>query len=242
VAIAFPLLGSLLALKKKQLVVISARPKVGKTTFALNLVNQIAKEGKKCLIFSFEMSGFEIVQKLVNLNYPKADKDLDYTKKVQNFLRKSHGENIVIIESSGLSPAEIKLKIQTHNPEIVIIDQLDCLPLNHRIERHDLRVGENVSALKKIAIETGTLLFLLHQLNRGADAKITPELQNLKDTSIVEQKADIVLMLWEKIISGYPTFFCRIGANRMGDTGTVSFDFLKSASLFLEKGIHLCEE
>lgn len=233
--IGFSVLNGLLNLCKKQLVVISARPKVGKTTFGINLINQIAKSGKKTIIFTFEMSAFEIVQKLVRLNYPKNFEE-DYYEKVRLFLSEPHGDKIILIESSGMTPAEIRQKIVDHQPEVILVDQLDCLPVSARKDRHDLLVGENVVQLKKIAMEMNILVFLLHQLNRGADQRESPELYNLKDTGIAEQKADAVLMLWAK--GG--DFFVKIGANRMGDTGMIKYEFLKQRSLFFEREL-LCE-
>jgi replicative DNA helicase len=237
IKIEFPRLDDTLRFCKTQLAVISARPKVGKTTLALNLANQISKAGKKIIIFSFEMSAFEIVQKLVRLNYPKLKDDEQtpaYNKAVSKFLTEPHGDKIILIESAGMSPGEIKEKIIEYKPEVVMVDQLDCLPvIALKGDRHDLRVGENVNALKRIAIETKTLILLLHQLNRGSDQKDQPELYNLKDTSIVEQKADIVMMLWEKDNE----YFLKVGANRMGDTGTIPFKFAKKRSLFIEEAL-----
>lgn len=213
-----------LQIKNTNLIILSARPKQGKTSFALNMMMQASSQHQhSCLYFSFEMSGEEIMQKL--MKHPLYQENATYPVK--------------IIEAAGLSVPEIKSIMLKENPDLTLIDQLDCLPVVNNNDRHDLKVGKNVSDLKKICMEIKKPIILLHQLNRNADKNKKPELYNLKDSGVIEQKADIVLMLWKATKEGEDnliTFDVKliIGANRMNASGSIMYLMKPAECNFLE--------
>ena len=222
----FNRLDSLVKIRKGNLIIISARPKVGKTTVAINIAANIAKN-KKVLFISLEMRTQEIIQKFYNMSArSNCGADID---RAQTLIRQRL--NLRIIDGATMSIGDIKQLIRKEKPEVLFVDQLDCLLIDKKIERHDLRVGENVMALKSLATTTETAIILLHQLNRGADKDERPGLTHLKDTSIVEQKCDAALLLWSKDDGGYPRdLFCKVAANRMGDTGIINFSMYGNQS------------
>lgn len=212
-------LDELVKIRKGNLIIISARPKVGKTTVAINIASNIARS-KKVLFVSLEMRTQEIIQKFYNRAAKSSNgAEIDRAQALIN-----QNLNLRLIDAPAMSIDDIRQLIRKEKPDVVFIDQLDCLVVNKKLERHDLRVGENVTKLKELASSTETAIVLLHQLNRGADKDEKPGLSHLKDTSIVEQKCDAALLLWSKNDGGYPReLFCSVAANRMGDTGMVNF-------------------
>lgn len=202
-------LDSILRLRRKQLAVISARPGIGKTTMALNLSNQFALNGFKVLFFTFEQPTMELTKKLVDMNSCKQT----YPEQTSDFIAMPHSENISFIEHSGMSPGQIKQKILEYKPDIVFVDQLDCMPLPNNKDRYDIRVGENIVKLKQIAMSESILIVLLHQLSRSAVTHSEPELEHLKDSGYVEQKPDKILFLYK---NEHGVHIAKVAKNRMG--------------------------
>lgn len=238
----FEFISSTISILPKKLIVLSGRPKTGKTTFALNMANYIAKS-KKVLFFSFEMSAEEILDKLIKLNHNKPINDKNsFAEAGAKYLGSNQHENLKIIENQGLTTYETANILNIERPDIIFIDQLDCIPVITKQSRHDLVLGEIVTELKKMAMEYNIPIVLLHQLNRQAEQSDTPKLSNLKDTGVLEQKADVILMLWPVDIAPNDddVKYCRshitlhVVANRMGRTGTMPLEFYKHKSEFKE--------
>jgi replicative DNA helicase len=231
----YPTIDSNMAIRKTNLVILSARPKVGKTSFAINMMKNIATKGHKVLFFSFEMSVPEISQRLLSC---VAGKNINSVSDLESpSLIQVESLPIGIVEATSMNVFEIKNTIISYKPDIVFIDQLDCLPINAKKDRHDIAVGENVIELKKICMELKTPIVLLHQINREGGKNEIPQLHNLKDSGAIEQKADIVLMLWRKDQIEQSEVICRIGANRMGKECQVRFVFDTASCRLIEGGI-----
>jgi replicative DNA helicase len=223
----------IIQLRKKNLLVIAARPGQGKSTYCLNVMHGIAAHSK-CLFFSFEMSKTELVEKLIFLHHKRQPENYeDYVKMASKFMASKESENIFILEHHGLSIPEIELEIISENPAVVFIDQLDCLPVDKGEKRHDLRIGENVIELKKLAIKHNVPVYLIHQLNRAADNATDGKLSYLKDSAIVEQKADVVGYLIPD--DANEILKLSIVKNRMGGTGSIDMFFDKKISRLAER-------
>ena len=218
------------------LVIIAATPKTGKSTFALNLAYNMAADKKKVLYFSFEMTQEENAQKIVSmcsLNY-SGTKD----KYATNLHRVQKDLPLKFVTSSSMDIMQIKAEIQREKPDVVFIDQLDCIPTPKK-ERYDIAVGEVVIGLKKICIDSKIPIFLLHQLGREAmKNNASPELYHLKNSQIVEQKADSVILLKrdkELEDSGkFEDVQVHVKANRMGGEGFITLKMNPRMSAFRE--------
>lgn len=222
-------------IRSTNLIILAASPKTGKTTFALNIASHIANK-KKCLFFSFEMSVEEITKKLVGI---KSNQQINNINAFQINSDCINDLDFNIIESSGMSIPEMKNIIIEQSPDVVFIDQLDCIPVeNVGGDRWDLKIGKNVIDLKNISMELKIPIFLIHQLNRDAMRQQSPQLYNLKDSSVVEQKADIVLMLWrDKTSDDYQkqkTTILKVAANRMGVECSIEYYFDFDKGIFNE--------
>lgn len=221
-------------IRSTNLIILAASPKTGKTTFALNIAKNISAK-KKCLFFSFEMSIEEITKKLVGI---KSHQQINNIAAFQLNSDCINDLDFNIIESSGMSIAEMKNIIIEQSPDVVFIDQLDCIPVESSGDRWDLKIGKNVVDLKNISMELRIPIFLIHQLNRDAMRQQSPQLYNLKDSSVVEQKADIVLMLWRDKTSDDPIkqkeTMLKVGANRMGVECSIEYYFEYNCGIFTE--------
>jgi replicative DNA helicase len=223
----FKSLDFLINLRRGNLAIISARPKVGKTTMALNMAYRMAMGKRKVLFLSFEMRVQEITQKLINLAAQTSQGNIaDRSRNIGKV-----GDNLAIVDGYTMPIPRIRALIKKMKPDVVFIDQLDCLLVDKKLDRHDLRVGANVMELKAMAQELQIVIVLLHQLNRGSEKEEKPELYHLKDSSVIEQKCDVAMLLWSKESSDMPSrIYCSVAANRMGGTGEVPMMMFKPQS------------
>ncbi len=216
------------------LMIVSALPKTGKSTVALNMANNMIRAKKKIAYFSFEMSSSEVIQKLVSLRSRKKIKNRDtFVEYSKELLSSQVNDYFKLVNSNGYTIPQIKKYITDNDVKVAYIDQLDCLPTDKRERRHDLRIGNNVVELKNLAVELNIVIVLLHQLNRTSATLGMPEVHNLKDSQVVEQKADAVILLNK--VEDSDDLWCKVGANRMGAEGTCRLEFIRDLSLIRDK-------
>lgn len=230
----------LVKIRSTNLIVLAGRPKSGKTTLALNFAYSFAKQGFKVLFFTFEMSKYEIVQKILAIITKQTIKNIDDMVNISK-IKEIYNVPLDIIESSGLTVEEMKAQINKIEPDIIFIDQLDCIPVNTSLYRHDLMIGENVMKLKSLSMEFKKPIILLHQLNREAEKINKPSVTSLKDSGLVEQKADVVLQLYREMEEDFKlkAITLYVTANRMGILGSVPLKLSNNGQIFLEKEIDL---
>lgn len=186
------------------LVVLAARPSVGKTTIAMQIALNASNIGKKALCFSLEMSAEELVQRILlstsllspyefhsrNMNWESFD------KAVSQVINKN-----LIINDKARSIDEICQRIiiesQTGRCDFAMIDYLGLIPLGAaRGKTMAQQMGEITARLKNLAKECNIPILLLCQLNRScASENRSPQLYDLRDSGSIEQDADLVIML-----------------------------------------------
>ena len=208
----FPGLDSrLLGLRGGQMVVIGARPGVGKTSFCLNLAVNAAEAGATVALFSLEMSKVEIAQRLLsaralirltdirsaNIKPNQWPQILEATEDLRNL-------DILIDDTPGTTVTEIRAKARRmlHNKPngIVIIDYLQLLSTPAGASRNDNRatlVGEMSRGIKIMAKDLDVPVVALSQLNREVEGRTgkRPQLSDLRESGSIEQDADIVILL-----------------------------------------------
>ncbi|MCL2631065.1 MAG: replicative DNA helicase [Firmicutes bacterium] len=206
-------------LQKSDLIILAARPSVGKTSFAWNIVSNHIKHGDLAnvvAVFSLEMPGVQLVQRVFStlsdiemghlsggtINQAGGNAE-DNLWAIQRKLEKT---NIFIDGSSKQTPQSInakcaKLKAQKGRIDLVIIDYLQLMDLDKRDSRQNestaVQVGKMSKSLKILARELDCPVIALSQMSRGIegrDDKI-PKLSDLRDSGAIEQDADIVMFL-----------------------------------------------
>ncbi len=241
--------------EKGQLNVIAARPSLGKTALALNMMWQMAIKGYTTSFFSLETTGDLVVQRLaaaiskVELTEIKRSNNLgiEKTDKIMNALDLIKKSGLNIFDESNLTPQRVREQAmkQTDKPQIIFIDYLQLMKSD--IPTNDRRVEvETISRdLKNIANETGSVIVLLSQLNRGVESRNDkrPMMSDLKESGGIEADANMIMMLYREdyydresvdILSGKSEVEVNIAKNKDGETGVIKLDFYKKIQRFFD--------
>jgi len=198
-------------LQPSDLVLIAARPSMGKTAFVLNMVQHIAmKKELPCMIFSLEMSSEQLVQRMIametgidsqklrtgNLN------DNDWDPLIRGIVDVSDSK-IIIDDTPGISVGELRSKCRKVKLEkglsIVIIDYLQLMTgSSKRSENRQQEISEISRSLKALAREIKAPVVALSQLSRACETRLDhrPMLSDLRESGAIEQDADIVMFLY----------------------------------------------
>ena len=209
----------LVQMGKGDLVIVGARPGMGKTSFALNIATNVAKATKKAVaIFSLEMSAEQLVTRIVSseamvdshsLRTGKlANEDWD---NIADVISSLSGCDVYIDDTSAITTTEMKSKLR-RLPDLglVVVDYIGLMQTTSKSDNRAQQVGEISRNLKIMAKDFGVPFICCAQLNRGTESRPgqgkRPTLADLRDSGSIEQDADIVLFLYRdeyyKDISG----------------------------------------
>lgn len=220
--------------KNSHLVVIGARPKVGKTTYGINEAYSMAKMGVPVGIISLEMGSEELITKLVGIDSNvKGLNFLDEDKLLQavEAKRKIDKLPIHIVDNTSSDYRAVLNKcrqlIRKHGVQAIFIDYLQLMTGNHTVNRNN-EVSEITRAVKQFNRKYKIPIILLSQLSRLNDRENRePRMSDLRDSGSVEQDANVVVLLHEE--SGDMLKVIIAGA-RGGSTGFWACRFDKPAS------------
>ncbi|EGX28079.1 replicative DNA helicase [Candidatus Arthromitus sp. SFB-mouse-NYU] len=238
-------------LQKSQMILIAARPSMGKTTFALNIAENVAiKENKTVLIFSLEMSKEQLTSKLISsitkINIQKLqtgnldDSDLDRLVKGTEIISKA---KIYIDDTPNISITEMrskcrKLKFST-NIDLIIIDYLQLMSGNTRNENRQQEVSEISRFIKALSKEINCPIIALSQLSRAPEQRSDhrPMLSDLRESGSIEQDSDIVMLLYRDEYYNKDTEYkniaeCIIAKHRNGEVGNIKLAWIGQHSKF----------
>lgn len=193
-----------------QMIIVAARPGVGKSTLALDFVRSCAiKNGKAAVIFSLEMAKSEIVMRIlsaeadVKLSDMRSGRmtDQDWAKLVNRLDTIEHSP-IYIDDSASLTMMEIRSKSrklkQVADLQMIVVDYLQLMSSGKRTESRQQEVAEFSRQLKLLAKELDVPLVAISQLNRGPESRTDkrPQIADLRESGSLEQDADIVMLLY----------------------------------------------
>lgn len=194
-------------LQKGEMIILAARPSMGKTAFALNIAENVALLGQPVGIFSLEMSRQQLAQRLLC-----ARSEVDSHKLRRNMIGKEDfgrlgramGElaetQVFIDDTPGLSVLELRAKARRmaakHGVRLIVIDYLQLMSGSSR-ESRQTEVSEISRGVKALARELEIPVVCLSQLNRAAENREDhrPRLSDLRESGSIEQDADVVMML-----------------------------------------------
>jgi replicative DNA helicase len=236
-----------------QMVVIAARPAIGKSTLALDLARAAAIHGGlTTVVFSLEMSRNEITMRLlsaearVSLQAMRTGKlgDDDWTRLARRMSEVADSP-LFIDDSPNMSMMEIRAKCrrlkQRHDLRMVIVDYLQLMSSPKRVENRQQEVSELSRSLKLLAKELGVPVVALSQLNRGPEQRSDkrPMLSDLRESGSIEQDSDMVILLHredayepESPRAGEADFI--VAKHRNGPTTTVTVAFQGHYSRFVD--------
>ncbi len=239
-------------LEPTQLVVIAARPSVGKTGFALQMMLNIAKQGYKTSLFSLETTGVAILERMlsaatgIELSRIKKKSDLsaDDLTKLTSAASEILKLEIDVNSQSNVSTQEVRKQAMKNKDkqQVIFIDYLQLMQTDSKLDR---RNGiEKISRdLKIIANETGAIIVLLSQLSRGVESRNDkrPMLSDMKEAGGIEADASLAMLLYrddyynqdEEDELGKSIVECNIAKNKDGETGVIEFKYYKRTQRFM---------
>lgn len=238
-------------LEPTQLVVIAARPSVGKTGFALNMMLNIAFQGYKTSFFSLETTGVSVLKRMlsvetgIELTRIKEIKDLepDELTRLTTAADKILKLDIDIYDKSNITTHDVRKQAMKNKDvqQVIFIDYLQLMQTDSKLDR---RNGiEKISRdLKIIANETGAIIVLLSQLSRGVESRNDkrPMLSDMKEAGGIEADASLAMLLYRDDYynrddvddSGKSIVECNIAKNKDGETGVIEFEYYKKTQRF----------
>ncbi|MDH4261878.1 MAG: replicative DNA helicase [Spirochaetia bacterium] len=255
--------------KPGQLIVLAARPGAGKTTFALNIAQNVAmKLNKPILFFSLEMTRLELLLRLVcadaYLDSAKIQKGYINEKekeKIINSVQRLQASDIYIDDSPDLTSWEFRqrcrrlsgqLKSYNKSISLVVVDYLQLMTDKTRgNESRQLEVASISRSLKIIAKELNVPVLACSQMNRSIEQRgkdPRPQLSDLRESGAIEQDADTVMFIHREDMFNFDLpeelkgqAEVIIAKHRAGPTGSVKLMFLKEKNLFMDLETHESE-
>lgn len=225
-------------LNKSDLIIIAARPGMGKTSFAMNIASNVARRSsnKEVVIFSLEMSNEQLATRLLSTEAKVDSKSLrngyissdDWTRIAMSA---GYLSNLPIFfdDTAGINVQQMKAKLRRkQNLGLVIIDYLQLMESTTKSDNRVVVISEITRQLKIMAKELNVPVILLSQLSRNTEQRTDkrPQLSDLRDSGSIEQDADIVLFLYResyynKESENKNISQCIIAKNRHGALGSV---------------------
>ena len=242
-------------LQKGDLVVVAGRPSMGKTSFAMNIAENVLLDDDSngaVLIFSLEMPGESLTTRLLSgmtkLNQQNVRSGMLKDDELRILLQQSEklkNMPLWIDDSSILSPMELRAKArrlartEKDGLSLIVVDYLQLMQLPLSIENRVNQISEISRSLKSLAKELNVPVIALSQLNRAVEQRPNkrPIMADLRDSGAIEQDADVILFIYRDEVYNEDSEQGNkaeiiIGKQRNGPIGTVNLTFLKEYTRF----------
>ena len=199
-------------LQKGDLIIVAARPSMGKTTFAMNLCeNAMMRSDKPVLVFSMEMPAEQLIMRSISslgsIDFQKVrsgqldSPDWDRVFSVVAMLKEKN--NLYIDDTAGLSPLEMRARARRLHREhgglsLIMVDYLQLMRGDSAVENRTAEISEISRSLKALAKELKVPLIALSQLNRSLEQRTDkrPVMADLRESGAIEQDADVILCIY----------------------------------------------
>lgn len=195
-------------LQRSDLVVVGARPSMGKTAFLLQIAMNNAKVGNKVGIFSLEMAGSKLIERIISSEtridsqrLRRADLEPDEWKKFYKQIGELSERGLFISDDMSLSVHQIKAQARRwharYGLDMVMVDYLQLMEAAKQ-ENRNLEIGVISRGLKQLGRELDVPVVAVSQLNRGVEQRGNkrPNLSDLRDSGTIEQDADVVIFIY----------------------------------------------
>lgn len=236
--IGFDKLDNLLGgLEGGDLIIIGARPAVGKSALVTQITSNLSKQGKRIGFYNLEMQNKQVYERFVasesgipltrlrRANYFLGDEKERFDK-ANEYLEQS--DNIVITSSGAKSVGDIKAESRHMDYDIIIIDYLQLLKADTTYRgNRAAEVGEISRAIKNLAMELNIPIIALSQLNRASEGRDTkePSMAELREAGNIEQDASVIILLWNLDENDRSRKGCKVEKNRQGECGKIVMKF-----------------
>lgn len=233
--------------KPGDLVIVAGRTSTGKSTFAENVAERVAKRGVGVLFVSLEMSPEQLMYRFAVRNGDLSDAAREYgpetvedKEALESLAQQRAGLPMYLLDMPSATPLSIRAavnRVMIQIPvDLVVIDYLQIMGGAYSDKEH-LRIGEITKTLKQMAREFRISVVLLSQLNRQIEMRGgEPKLADLRDSGKIEEDADIVIFLWK---TEKPDVFdnftkVKVEKNRNGPVGYLPMQFDQSSFRFTD--------
>jgi len=237
-------------LQRKELVVIAARPSMGKTAMALNMGHYAARNSNVVGIFSLEMSAEQLVSRLLCSDarvdahrFRTGYLNREEWARLADALRRLAESRIFIDDTAGITVMEMRAKCRRlkaeHGLDLLIVDYMQLMTGRGRVESRQQEVSQISRDLKGLAKELDVPVVALSQLSRASEQRTEhrPQLSDLRESGAIEQDSDVVCFIYREELynptdENQGTAELIIGKQRNGPTGLVPLAFLKEFTRF----------
>ena len=248
-------------LKEGEMFVVAARPSMGKTSFMMNMVEHIClDQGKPSMVFSCEMSAFQLVQRLVfaRAKFAMSQLSRGYTptksdlQRIQRAALETSGAKLFIDDTAGISINELRAKARRKKRDegiqFIAIDYLQLMKSRTKQAEssREREIAEISAGIKGLAKELGIPICILAQLNRGPESRAgkslgVPRMSDLRESGSIEQDADMVGLLYrtayyaendEEREAEAGKAELVLAKNRNGETGSIPLTFIADLMRF----------
>lgn len=244
----------LTGLHPSQLLIVAARPAMGKTAFVLNIAQHVAfRQHVPVAVFSLEMSKEQLVTRLMSMEAMIDSQlirtgeleDQDWEKLMESAAVIGHSP-LIIDDTPGLTISELRSKCrrykQSQGVGLVIIDYLQLMAGGGRSESRQQEISEISRSLKALAREIDAPIIALSQLNRAVDSRTDhkPVLSDLRESGSIEQDADVIMFIYRDDYYNPDTEKKNlaeiiVAKQRSGSTGSIELAWLGQYTKFANK-------
>lgn len=247
-------------LQRSDMIILAARPSVGKTSLALSIAHNTAKKyGQRVAFFSLEMSREQVVQRLISAEtgidsqrLRRGDIDGDDWRLFMEATGRLAETHFYIDDTPGISALELRTKARRLHAEVgidlLVVDYLQLMRGDFRSENRVQEISSISRALKALARELNTPILALSQLSRGVESRTDkrPILSDLRESGALEQDADVVIFIYRDEMYNENTerkniADIMVAKHRNGPTGTVALYFQKELARFREAELRRAE-
>lgn len=243
----------LAGMQPSDLIILAARPSMGKTAFALNIAQNVALSGRKVLFFSLEMSKDQLVDRMLSSlagvdawNIRTGQLSDEQLQSLSEAIGELSEAQMMIDDTPGITPIELRTKAmreaQKAPVDLVVVDYLQLMTSQRRGSDNRVQEISDISlSLKSLARELDVPVIALSQLSRSVDSRSPqiPELSDLRESGSIEQDADLVMFIYREDYynpdtserPGMVDIF--IKKHRNGPTGRVELYFQRDKQRFL---------
>ena len=240
----FPRLDDCLGgLEGGDIIVIGARPAVGKSAFVTQILTNMGIQGKRVLLYNLEMTNKQMYERLVSrqsgimMNRIRQGKAfLGYEKERFQKANTELKRLDVWISSGVKSVGEIRRECQHMGADCIIIDYLQLIKAERHYANRASEVGDISKAIKSLAMELNRPIIVLSQLNRASEGRQTkePTMSELRESGDIEQDASVVMLLWNLSEENERYKGVKVEKNRQGKTAKFQMEFVGEEMSFKE--------
>ena len=219
------------------MIVIGARPAVGKSALVTQITSNLAKQGKRIGFYNLEMQNKQVYERFVvsesGIGLTRLRRAIKFLGDEEERFNKANetlekAENIVITSGGAKSVSDIRSESRHMDYDIIIIDYMQLLKAETTYRgNRAAEVGEISRSIKNLAMELNIPIIALSQLNRVSEMKETkePTMAELREAGNIEQDASVIMLMWNLDANDRTKKGCKVEKNRQGNTGKVVMRF-----------------